>query len=86
MNELVELWESKIRKKLEKIFVSEQELLKKIKETPYPDNMEMIFIYSAFVKGDQTYFDIKSSGGLDGTKLYPEQNFTTISEYLDTLL
>ncbi|XP_021828649.1 probable pinoresinol-lariciresinol reductase 3 [Prunus avium] len=86
MNELVELWESKIGKKLEKIFVSEQELLKKIKETPYPDNMEMIFIYSAFVKGDQTYFDIESSGGLDGTNLYPEQNFTTISEYLDTLL
>lgn len=31
MNELVELWESKIGKKLEKVFVSEQELLKKIK-------------------------------------------------------
>ncbi|KAL6270080.1 hypothetical protein ACE6H2_026991 [Prunus campanulata] len=86
MNELVELWESKIGKKREKIFVSEQELLKKFKETPYPDNMEMIFIYSAFIKGDQTYFDIESSGGLDDTKLYPEQNFTAISEYLDTLL
>ncbi|CAH2041837.1 unnamed protein product [Thlaspi arvense] len=22
-------------------------------ETPYPDNMELVFIYSAFVKGDQ---------------------------------
>ncbi|KAM1650345.1 hypothetical protein ACFX15_002913 [Malus domestica] len=86
MNELVEIWESKIGKKLDKVFVSEEELLERVKDTPYPDNMEMVFIYSAFIKGDQTYFDIESSGGVDGTKLYPQQNFTTISQYLDTLL
>ncbi|XP_022725936.1 probable pinoresinol-lariciresinol reductase 3 isoform X4 [Durio zibethinus] len=85
MNELVAIWENKIDKKLEKIYVPEEELLKKIKETPYPDNMEMIFIYSAFVKGDHTYFDIKSSG-VDGTQLYPHFKFTTVSDYLDTLL
>lgn len=56
-----------------------------VTETPYP-NMDMIFIYSAFVKGDQTYFDIELSGGADGTKLYPEVKYTTITEYLDTLL
>lgn len=55
-------------------------------ETPFPDNMDMVFIYSAFVKGDQTYFDIEASGGVDGTQLYPHQKYTTISEYLDTLL
>lgn len=55
-------------------------------ETPYPNNRDMIFIYSAFVKGDQTYFDIESSGGADGTRLYPEVRYTTITEYLDTLL
>lgn len=31
MNDLVELWERKIEKKLEKTFVTENELLKKIK-------------------------------------------------------
>jgi hypothetical protein len=31
MNELVEIWESKIGKKLEKIYVPEDELLMKIK-------------------------------------------------------
>ncbi|KAA8545985.1 hypothetical protein F0562_020564 [Nyssa sinensis] len=86
MNELIETWESKIKKKLEKIYVPEEELLKKIKETPYPDNMAFVFIYSAFVKGDQTYFDIKSSGGVDGSQLYPHLKYTTISKYLDTLL
>ncbi|GFY89928.1 NmrA-like negative transcriptional regulator family protein [Actinidia rufa] len=86
MNELVGIWESKIGKNFEKIYVPEEELLKKIKEAPYPDNVEMVFIYCAFVKGDQTYFDIESSGGVDGTKLYPHLKYTTISEYLDTLL
>ncbi|KAK1559614.1 hypothetical protein Q3G72_016465 [Acer saccharum] len=86
MNELVDAWESKIEKKLEKVYVSEEELLKKIKETPYPDNMEMVFIYSIFIKGDHTYFDVESSGGVEGTKLYPHLKYTTISQYLDTLL
>ncbi|KAL7002695.1 putative pinoresinol-lariciresinol reductase 3 [Sarracenia purpurea var. burkii] len=86
INELVDIWESKIGKKLEKIYVPEEELLKKIKETPYPDNMNLVFIYCAFVKGDQTYFEMESSEGVDGTKLYPHLKYTTISEYLDTLL
>ncbi|XAR72801.1 2'-hydroxyisoflavone reductase [Bertholletia excelsa] len=86
MNELVEIWEGKIGKKLERTYVSEEELLKKIKETPYPDNMELVFIYSAFVKGDQTYFDIESPGGLDGVKLYPHLKYTTVSEFVDSLL
>lgn len=86
LNGLVELWESKLNKTLEKIYIPEEELLKKIKETPYPENMTMVFIYSTFVKGDQTYFDIDSSGGVEGTQLYPQLRYTTISEYLDTLL
>ncbi|KAJ6346011.1 hypothetical protein OIU78_008625 [Salix suchowensis] len=86
MNELVEIWESKIGKKLEKIYVSEDELLIKIKETPYPDNMQMIFIYSAFVKGDHTYFDIDSHSGAEGTQLFPNVKYATISEFLETLL
>lgn len=86
MNELASVWDSKIGKELEKVYVSEEELLTKIKETQYPDNMEFVFIYSAFVKGDQTYFDIESSGGEEGTKLYPHLKYTTISKYLDTLL
>ncbi|KAL5704671.1 putative pinoresinol-lariciresinol reductase 3 [Ranunculus cassubicifolius] len=85
MQELVEIWESKIGKKLEKVYISEEELLKSIQETPYPNNMEMVFVYSAFIKGDHTYFDIESSG-VDAIKLYPHLKYTTISEHLDTLL
>lgn len=86
MNELTEIWESKIGKKLKRMYVSEDELLTRIKDTPYPENMELIFIYSTFVKGDHTYFDIESSGGVEGTQLYPHLKYTSISEYLDTLI
>lgn len=57
-----------------------------LSETPYPDNMEMVFLYSVFVKGDQTYFDIEASAGVEGTQLYPQLKYTTISEFLDSLL
>ncbi|XP_030525009.1 probable pinoresinol-lariciresinol reductase 3 isoform X1 [Rhodamnia argentea] len=86
MNELADIWETKITKKLRRLYISEEQLLHKIRETPYPDNMVFVFIYSVFIKGDQTYFDIDSSGGLEGTQLYPHLKYTTINEYLDTLV
>ncbi|PIA52708.1 hypothetical protein AQUCO_01000523v1 [Aquilegia coerulea] len=85
MNELVDIWENKIGKKLERVYIPEEQVLKSIQETPHPNNMELVFIYSAFIKGDQTYFDIDSCG-LDGTKLYPHVKYTTISDYLATLV
>ncbi|WOL02938.1 putative pinoresinol-lariciresinol reductase 3 isoform X1 [Canna indica] len=84
-NQLIETWELKIGKKLEKIYITEEELLKSIHENPFPSNRDSIFIYSAFIKGDHTYFSIDSCG-LDGTKLYPHVRCTTISEYLDSLI
>ncbi|KAL0725990.1 hypothetical protein Bca4012_022083 [Brassica carinata] len=87
MNDLVELWERKIEKKLVKACVTESQLLEKIRETPYPDDMEMVFIYSVFIKGHHTYFDIdESCGGVNGTELYPDVKYMTVSEFLDTLL
>ncbi|KAK7341476.1 hypothetical protein VNO80_24406 [Phaseolus coccineus] len=86
LNELVEMWEIKIAKKLERLHVSEGELLQKIKGTSYPANFEMLFMYSAFIKGDHTYFDIEPPSGVNGTQLYPHLKYTTISEFLDTLV
>ncbi|KAG2315319.1 hypothetical protein Bca52824_018441 [Brassica carinata] len=38
------------------------------KQTPYPSDMEMVFIYSVFIEGHHSYFDIdESSGGVNGT-------------------
>lgn len=46
----------------------------------------LIYIYSAFIKGDHTYFDIESSRGVEGTELYPHLRYTTTNEHLDTVL
>jgi len=58
----------------------------RIAGTSYPANFEMLFIYSAFIKGDHTYFDIEPPSGVNGTELYPHLKYTTISEFLDTLV
>uniref|UniRef100_A0A0D9YX30 NmrA-like domain-containing protein n=1 Tax=Oryza glumipatula TaxID=40148 RepID=A0A0D9YX30_9ORYZ len=69
MNELVDLWEKKINKFLNKIYITEEQLLKNIEDAPLPLKMDLIFIYSTFIKGDQTYFEIDSRK--EGTQLYP---------------
>ncbi|TVU28161.1 hypothetical protein EJB05_19670, partial [Eragrostis curvula] len=84
MNELVDLWETKIKKHLKRIYITEEQLLKEIHDAPFPLKMDLIFIYSAFVKGDHTYFEIDSS--TEGTQLYPHVNYTTVAEYLETLV
>ncbi|KAJ0962884.1 hypothetical protein J5N97_028006 [Dioscorea zingiberensis] len=86
LNELAEIWESKIQKKLEKIYIPDEQLLKMIQETPFPENWDMIFIYSGFIKGDNTYYSIEESSGFEGTQLYPNVKYTTVSEFLDSLL
>uniref|UniRef100_A0A0A8Y2J3 NmrA-like domain-containing protein n=1 Tax=Arundo donax TaxID=35708 RepID=A0A0A8Y2J3_ARUDO len=84
MNELVDLWEAKINKCLKRIYITEEQLLKEIHDVPFPLKMDLIFIYSAFVKGDHTYFEIDST--VEGTQMYPHVNYTTVNEYLDTLV
>jgi hypothetical protein len=55
-----------------------------IADAPFPLKMDLIFIYSAFVKGDHTFFEFDLS--TEGTQLYPHVNYTTVNEYLDTLV
>ncbi|CAI9763732.1 unnamed protein product [Fraxinus pennsylvanica] len=82
-NELVALWEKKIGKTLEKEYVSEEQLLKQIQEAPIPVNVILAINHSTFVKGDQTYFEIEPSFGVEASKLYPDVKYTTVEEYLD---
>jgi hypothetical protein len=53
-------------------------------DAPFPLKMDLIFIYSAFVKGDHTHFEIDSR--TEGTQLYPSVKYITVNEYLDTLV
>ncbi|KAB1220655.1 Isoflavone reductase-like protein [Morella rubra] len=78
-NELVALWEKKIGKTLEKTYISEDKILKDIQEGPDEMSMKLSLIYSNFVKGDQTNFEIESSFGVEATELYPDIKYTTVA-------
>ena len=83
LNDLVSLWEKKIGKTLEKIYVPEEQLLKNIQESPIPVNVILSIGHSVFVKGDHTNFEIEPSFGVEASHLYPDVKYTTVDEILD---
>lgn len=85
-NDLVSLWEKKIGHSLERTYVSEDQLLKSVQESPHPTNLILAVNHSVYVRGDQTRFEIEPSLGVEASKLYPEVKYTTVEEYLDQLL
>lgn len=85
-NLLVALWEKKIDKTLEKIYVPEDQVLQNIKDAPSPVNVVLSICYTAFVKGDQTNFEIESSFGVEASELYPGVEYTTVDQMLNQLL
>ncbi|RVX12265.1 Isoflavone reductase-like protein [Vitis vinifera] len=82
-NDLVSLWEKKIGKTLEKIYVPEEQVLKNIQEASVPLNVILSISHSVFIKGDHTNFEIQPSFGVEATELYPDVKYTTVDEYLN---
>ncbi|KAI3704026.1 hypothetical protein L1987_74231 [Smallanthus sonchifolius] len=82
-NALVSLWEKKIGKTLERVYLSDDQVLKNIEESPFPNNLMLSISHSTFVKGEQTNFEIKPSFGAEASELYPDVKYTTVDEYLD---
>ncbi|KAH9614780.1 hypothetical protein KSS87_014042 [Heliosperma pusillum] len=82
-NELVSLWEKKIGKTLEKVYVPEQQVLKNIQETEFPRNVLLALMHAVYVKGDHTNFGIDPSVGVEATELYPDVKYTTVDKFLD---
>lgn len=85
-NELVALWEKKTSKTFERIYLSEEEVLKKIQEAPFPLNIIMAINYSVFVKGDTTNIEIDPSFAVEASELYPDVKYTTVEEYISRLV
>ncbi|PNX71640.1 isoflavone reductase-like protein, partial [Trifolium pratense] len=85
-NELVSLWENKIKSTLEKIYVPEDQLLKSIQESPFPANLMLAIGHSMLVKGDCTNFEIDSTFGVEVTELYPEVKYTSVDTYLNVFV
>ncbi|KAL6637789.1 hypothetical protein ACP70R_025361 [Stipagrostis hirtigluma subsp. patula] len=85
-NELVSLWEKKVGKTFQRVYIAEHEILKKIEESPGPVKIPLSISHSVWVKGDHTNFDIEPSIGVEATELYPDVKYTTVDEYLNKLL
>ncbi|OIC44384.1 hypothetical protein A7L35_19005 [Acinetobacter baumannii] len=84
MNELVSLWERKIGKTLERVYVPEEGVLKNIQA--FPQNVILAVLHSVFVKGDQANFEIKPSFGVEASELYPDVKYTTVDQYMDQFI
>ncbi|KAI4327626.1 hypothetical protein L6164_020063 [Bauhinia variegata] len=85
-NELVSLWEKKIGKTIEKIYVPEEQILKQIPEAPFPVNFILSISHSMLIKGDATNFEIEPSFGVEATEIYPEVEYTSVDKYLDRVV
>ncbi|KAJ1408861.1 NmrA-like domain [Sesbania bispinosa] len=83
LNELISLWESKIKSTLEKVYVPEDQILKNIQESPFPQSLIMALLHSILVKGDCTNFEVDPSFGVEASELYPEVKYTTMASYLN---
>ncbi|KAG4973366.1 hypothetical protein JHK87_030187 [Glycine soja] len=85
-NELVSLWENKIKSTLEKVYIPEDQLLKYIQESPFPANLMLALGHSMHVKGDCTNYEIDPSFGVEASNLYPEVKYTTVDNYLNAFV
>ncbi|KAK3022143.1 hypothetical protein RJ639_045282 [Escallonia herrerae] len=83
LNELVSLWEKKIGKTLERIYVPEEQVLKNIQEAPDSAKLLLSNGHCVYIKGDQTNFEIEPTFGVEASQLYPDVSYTTVDDYLD---
>ncbi|XP_073277911.1 phenylcoumaran benzylic ether reductase Pyrc5-like [Primulina huaijiensis] len=83
LNDLVSLWEKKIGKNIERTYIPEEQVLKNIQVASSPRNIRLAICHSAFVKGDQTNFEIEPSFGLEASELYPYVKYSTVDETLN---
>ncbi|KAL1564204.1 phenylcoumaran benzylic ether reductase POP1-like [Salvia divinorum] len=83
MNDLTTLWENEIGKKLKRVYVLGEQVLKDIQEASSPLNVRLGICHSIFVKGDQTNFVIEPSFGVEASELYPDVKYATVDGMLD---
>ncbi|KAL4581281.1 hypothetical protein LXL04_017492 [Taraxacum kok-saghyz] len=85
-HDLVSLWEKKIGKTLEKVYMYEDQVLNNLEESPAPLKKILSIWHSVFVKGDQTNFEIEPLFGVEASALYPDVICTTVDEYLNRFI
>ncbi|KAK8471783.1 hypothetical protein PHAVU_002G032866 [Phaseolus vulgaris] len=82
LNEIVSLWEKKIGKTLEKIYVPEEKVLKDIQESSFPNNYLLALYHSQQIRGDAVY-EIDPAKDIEASEAYPYVKYSTVDEYLN---
>ncbi|KAL4199452.1 hypothetical protein AMTRI_Chr03g51200 [Amborella trichopoda] len=83
--ELVEIWESLIGKTLEKIQVPEEEFLDSMKGKDIGQQAGIGHLYHILYEGCLTNFEIGEEG-VEASQLYPDINYTRMTDYLKQYL
>eukprot|EP00250_Pteridium_aquilinum_P017889 c23826_g1_i2 orf=129-1052(+) len=84
-NEMVSLWEEKLGKLLEKTHISGESVLQLMEETPYPKSIGVALRHTVFVRG--SHFLVKLGlDDVDATDLYPDLEYTSAGNYLDSFV
>ncbi|XP_017696180.2 isoflavone reductase-like protein [Phoenix dactylifera] len=85
-NELISLWEKKTKNTLKRIYLSEEEVMKKIQDTPYAVSFIYAVAHAGFIKGEMTNFEIDPSTGIEASNLYSDVKYITVDECLDKFI
>ncbi|KAK9168539.1 hypothetical protein Syun_000679 [Stephania yunnanensis] len=86
INDLVSLWEKKIGKTLERVYLTEEQVSQHIEDGTRAEKKFYSIGHSIFIKRDQTYFEIEPSFGVEASELYPEVKYTTLDEFLNQFI
>ncbi|CAO2161863.1 unnamed protein product [Urochloa humidicola] len=84
-NQLLDLWVKKTGKGFRRVHVAVDALLKMIREAPLALGITLSVAHAAYILGE-TDFKVDPAKGVDAGELYPDVEYTTVSEYLDMLL
>ncbi|CAL4964622.1 unnamed protein product [Urochloa decumbens] len=84
-NELLDLWEKKTGRGFRRVHVAADAVLKMIREAPLALGLALSIAHAAYILGE-TNFKVDPAKGVAAGELYPDVEYTTVSEYLDRLL
>ncbi|XP_010037350.2 leucoanthocyanidin reductase [Eucalyptus grandis] len=80
INELASLWEEKIGFKLQRVTVTEDDLLSAAQDMVIPQSIVAALTHDIFIKGCQVNYSLDEPSDVEVTSLYPDMPFKTVDE------
>ncbi|KAH9310580.1 hypothetical protein KI387_025615 [Taxus chinensis] len=81
LNEMANIWETKIHKTLPRAVITEDDLLVIAKANFMPSSIVAALTHDIFINGCQFKFPIKEPQDVEACELYPDFKYTTIEDF-----